>query len=273
MNILQALCLGVLQGLTEFLPVSSSGHLVLAQNLFGLRDPQLFCDVAVHAGTLMAVLLVFRADLLRIFKDCFAFLTHSSQTPGHISSNANQTSIQMALVIIVGSIPAALVGLLLRGFIERLFMSPLAVGAGLWTTGLLLAWSRWSPEHRRDLSAPTMVDAIWIGLVQALAITPGVSRSGATICTGLLRGLEPELAFRFSFLLSIPAILGALALEVFKAGGDHPGWYVVSVGFLAAFLVGWLALRLLLVLVGRGKLYYFAPYCFVVGTIAFVVAF
>jgi undecaprenyl-diphosphatase len=179
----------------------------------------------------------------------------------------------MALVIIVGSIPAALVGLFLRGFIEPLFMSPLVVGAGLWATGLMLAWSRWSRAHRRDLNVPTMGDAVWLGLAQALAITPGVSRSGTTICAGLLRGLEPELAFRFSFLLSIPAILGALALEVLSAGADHPGWLVVSTGFLAAFLVGWLALRLLLVLVGRGKLYYFAPYCFVVGAIAFIIAF
>jgi undecaprenyl-diphosphatase len=271
MSVLQALCLGVLQGITEFLPVSSSGHLVLAQHLFGLQESQLFFDVAVHAGTLMAVFLVFRADLFQIIKDCFGFLNSPSQTSLHTPVTVKRDGVRMALMIAVGTIPAALVGLLLRDFIARLFTSPLVVGIGLWATGLILAWSRWSQEQRPALTVPTVVDTILIGLAQAAAITPGVSRSGATISIGLLRGLDPELAFRFSFLLSIPAILGALVLEVIKLDAAHPEWQVVLVGFVSAFLVGWAALRLLLVLVGRGKLFYFAPYCFVLGAVAFIV--
>jgi undecaprenyl-diphosphatase len=273
MNILQALCLGVLQGITEFLPVSSSGHLVLAQHLFGLRESQLFFDVTVHVGTLMAVLLVFRTELLRMLKDCFTFV--SSPRPSTALSDSIELgdSVKMVLIILAGSVPTAIIGLLLRDAADRLFTSPAIVGFGLWTTGLFLIWSLWSRQQRNHLETPKVLDALVVGLAQGAAISPGLSRSGITITAGLLLGLRPELAFRFSFLLSIPAILGALVLEVYQGVGNHPGWLVLATGFLSAFLVGWAALRILKSIVERGKIFYFAPYCFAVGTIALIVAF
>jgi undecaprenyl-diphosphatase len=271
MNILQALGLGVLQGLTEFLPVSSSGHLVLAQHLFGLKEPQLFFDVAVHGGTLMSIFVVFRSDMRQILKDCLTLLHSPRQTLAFNPTTEATAGVKMVLMIFVGSIPTALIGLILRDFADRLFASITVVGISLLVTGLLLVWSRWSRPHRSNLSTPSPVDALLIGLVQGAAITPGLSRSGATITVGLLRGLRPELAFRFSFLLSIPAILGATVLEALQAGSVNPGWHVVGVGFFFAFLVGWAALRLLLAVVGRGKLFSFAPYCFVLGTAALIV--
>ena len=129
-----------------------------------------------------------------------------------------------------------------------------------------------SSPHRKHLTNPGVFDALLIGLVQGAAITPGLSRSGVTITTGMLLGLEPDMAFRFSFLLSIPAILGALALEVFHGSGNYPEWQVVAAGFFSAFVIGWIALRILRSLVDRGKLFYFAPYCFVLGTAALAIA-
>jgi len=273
MNVLEALCLGALQGITEFLPISSSGHLVLAQHLLGFQESQLFFDIAVHVGTLMAVFLVFRGDLVLLLKDCYRAIGQAFSSQATPVSNGLHGGVKMALTILVGSIPTAIIGLLLRDVFNRFFVSPAIVALGLWTTGFLLIWSRWSKSHRNHLETPGLFDALLIGLVQGAAITPGLSRSGVTITTGMLLGLQPDLAFRFSFLLSIPAILGALASEALQGIANMPEWHVVAVGFFSSFLVGWIALRLLRSLVGRGKLFYFAPYCFVLGAVAFLVAF
>jgi len=272
MNMLQALYLGVLQGITEFLPISSSGHLVLAQHFLGLREPQLFFDIAVHVGTLMAVCLLFRGDLVLMVKGCLRSLHLSRPQQQNPDFIATDSGVKMTLMILLGSVPTALIGFFFRDVFNRFFASPLIVGIGLWITGLFLIWSRWANPHRKHLDSPSWLDALIIGLAQGTAITPGLSRSGVTITAGLLLGLRPELAFRFSFLLSIPAILGALASEAFLAGGNRPEWYIVAVGFFSAFLVGWAALRLLQSLVRRGKLFYFSPYCFVLGAIAFALA-
>jgi undecaprenyl-diphosphatase len=272
MNVLEALCLGALQGITEFLPISSSGHLVLAQHLLGFQESQLFFDIAVHVGTLMAVFLVFWRDLALIFRDCFKAIGKATSSPPSSTPIGLQSGAKMALMILVGSIPTAFIGLFLKDVFEQFFTSPKIVALGLWITGFFLIWSRWAKPHRERLENPSVFDALLIGLVQGMAITPGLSRSGVTITTGMLLGLKPDLAFRFSFLLSIPAILGALALEAFHGGGSHPEWQVVAAGFFSAFFVGWIALLLLRSLVDRGKLFYFAPYCFVLGVVALAIA-
>jgi undecaprenyl-diphosphatase len=273
MNVLQALFLGVLQGITEFLPISSSGHLVLAQHLLGLRESQLFFDIAVHVGTLMAVFLVFRSDLALIFEGCLRILRRTPSSQTNPASAHLDMGVNMALMILVGSLPTALIGFFFRDLFHRFFASPAIVALGLWTTGFFLLWSRWSKPQDKNLDNPRVLDALVIGLAQGAAISPGVSRSGVTITVGMLLGLGPDLAFRFSFLLSIPAILGALASEAFHLGGNHPEWPVLAVGFFSAFFVGWIALQFLRSLVGRGKLFYFAPYCFVLGAIALFIAF
>ena len=273
MNVPEALCLGALQGITEFLPISSSGHLVLAQHLLGFQESQLFFDIAVHVGTLMAVFLVFRDDLVSMLRGCLRAIGRATSSKANATSNDLNGGVKLALMILVGSIPTAIIGLLLKDVFDRFFASPGVVGLGLWTTAFFLIWSRRSKANRKHLNSPGVFDALMIGLVQGAAITPGLSRSGVTITVGMLLGLEPDLAFRFSFLLSIPAILGALALEAFHGGGNHPEWRVVAVGFLSAFLVGWIALRMLRSLVSKGKLSYFAPYCLALGAMAFLIAF
>ena len=273
MNVLDAFCLGALQGITEFLPVSSSGHLVLAQHLLGFRESQLFFDVAVHVGTLVAVFLVFRGDLAFMLRDCFRAIGQATSSPTTAASNGLNSGVKLALMILVGSIPTAIIGLLFKDLFDRFFASPAIVALGLWITGFFLLWSRRSEPNSKHRDNPGVFNSLMIGLIQGAAITPGVSRSGVTITLGMLLGLEPDLAFRFSFLLSIPAILGALVLETFQGGLNYPEWQVVAVGFFSAFLVGWIALRLLRSLVSKGKLFYFAPYCFVLGAIAFFIAF
>jgi undecaprenyl-diphosphatase len=273
MNVLEALCLGALQGITEFLPISSSGHLVLAQHLLGFRESQLFFDVAVHVGTLMAVFLVFRGDLALMLRGCFRAISQVTSSQATATSNGLNSGAKLAWMILVGSIPTAIIGLLFKDVFDRFFLSPAIVALGLWTTGFFLIWSRRSKPSPKHPDNPGVFNALLIGLVQGAAITPGVSRSGVTITLGMLLGLEPDLAFRFSFLLSIPAILGALALETFHGGGNYPEWQVVAMGFFSAFLVGLIALRILRSVVSKGKLFYFAPYCFALGAVAFLIAF
>jgi undecaprenyl-diphosphatase len=273
MNIPQAVFLGVLQGITEFLPVSSSGHLVLAQHFLGLRQSQLFFDVAVHAGTLVALIPVFRRDLSGMIRDCLALPRRPRSSPPSHPPSEHRQGAKMAWMIVIGSVPTAVIGVLWRDVFERFFSSPGVAGVGLGITGLILMWSRWSREHRSHLEVPGVLDALLVGLAQGAALTPGLSRSGLTIAAALLLGLRRDLAFRFSFLLSIPAILGALGLQIVDVSGQWPGWPPVVAGFLSAFLIGWASLRLLRLLVDRGKLFSFAPYCFVVGAIALVVAF
>jgi undecaprenyl-diphosphatase len=272
MNVLEALCLGALQGVTEFLPISSSGHLVLAQHLLGFQESQLFFDIAVHVGTLMAVFLVFWRDLALMLRGCFRAIGQAISSQTAFNSTGLDSGVKMALMILVGSIPTAFIGLFLKDVFDQFFTSSKIVALGLWITGFFLIWSRWAKSHRKLLENPGVLDALLIGLVQGMAITPGLSRSGVTITTGMLLGLGPDLAFRFSFLLSIPAILGALVFEALHRGGNYPEWHVVAAGFFSAFFVGCIALRLLRSLVDRGKLFYFAPYCFVLGVVALAIA-
>jgi undecaprenyl-diphosphatase len=271
MTIIQAFVLGIVQGLTEFLPISSSGHLVLVQHLFGLHEAELSFDVSVHVGTLAAVILYFRHDIL----DMLGGLMRAFQ--GAVSRRATREAdrprVRLAGLIVLGSIPTAAIGLSLHGIADRLYASPLITGAMLLLTGGLLFATRPQRHSRTDagrtLEALTIKDALMIGLVQGLAVMPGISRSGSTIAVGILTGIRHETAARFSFLLSIPAVAGAALLvlkDALQQGGVHLPTCLL--GGMTAMLVGYAALTLLVFLVQKGRLYLFAPYCWVVGSIA-----
>ena len=252
----QAVGLGFLQGLTEFLPVSSSGHLVLGQRLLGLTEPELLFDVAVHAGTLLAVVAVFWRDLWDMLRGLW-----DPAGPGR----------RLIWLVVAGSIPTAILGLAARDFFERMFSSLAAVGIALLLTGALVWVTRYLPRGHRDLNRTGAGRAFWVGLAQGLAITPGLSRSGTTISVGLMLGLERRLAAHYSFLLSIPAVGGALLLqgrEAILAGGAPLTPLVV--GGLAAAVSGYGALRLLLGVVQAGRLHLFAPYCWLLGLTALI---
>ena len=273
MNTLEAVILGAVQGLTEFLPVSSSGHLVLLQNLFGLQEPELLFDICLHVGTLVAVLVVFHREILEI-------LTALVQFPGRLKSAgsirnllAGDESIRMALLIVVGSIPTAVIGLLFKEITDQLFGSLTIVGCMLLVTGALLWLTRRIRSSGRPIRDTTLKNALVIGIVQGLAILPGISRSGSTISTALFLGVDRKVAGRYSFLLSIPAIVGALVLSL-----DTPELHTtipigtILAGSVISAVVGWIALVILLRVVDRGQLHRFAPYCWLVGVVTLGIA-
>ncbi|WP_419660406.1 UppP: undecaprenyl-diphosphatase (Bacitracin resistance protein) [Desulfosarcina variabilis str. Montpellier] len=268
MNTVEAIVLGVVQGLTEFLPVSSSGHLVLFQNLFGLQEPELLFDICLHVGTLAAVLVVFFREIVEILIALVRIPGQIKPAGGLLRLFRTDPQVRMALLIVVGSIPTAIIGLLFKEITDQLFGSTAIVGCMLIVTGSVLWLTRLVRKKGRSITDATFMDALIIGVVQGLAILPGISRSGSTISAALFLGLDRKVAGRYSFLLSIPAIVGALVL-----GMDEPELQTsiplgtIVVGSVASALVGWLALVILLRVVDRGQLHRFTPYCWLVGVI------
>ncbi len=273
MTTLEAIILGIIQGLTEFLPVSSSGHLVLFQKLFGLKQAELFFDVGVHLGTLVAVIIVFRREVKKIIAALVQLVSSAGLKETILQRVESDSQLKMALLIVIGSIPTAILGFLFAGIADRLFASGLITGLMLIVTGLLLWFTRRTranfDQPRSDRLTPK--NAFIIGIVQGLAIIPGISRSGSTISVGMLLGIDREMAARYSFLLSIPAIIGAglLSLKDGLSQTDLPIRATLLGAFTAA-LVGYAALNSLLQIVKKGRLHIFAPYCWAVGAAAII---
>lgn len=273
MTALQALLLGVIQGLTEFLPLSSSGHLVLGKKVLGVASemPVTF-EVVVHAGTLIATLLVFWRPVWEILAFLGRAVTGSTNPSagGRLSRWWTDPSGRLLALIVVGTIPAALVGFPLEDWIESLFGNVLLVGVALCATGSLLFVTRWSHCRGQGIEKVSLGKGLLVGIAQAVAIIPGISRSGATIATALLGGVDRETAVRFSFLLSMPAIVGAIVLKTsdIAEAGVEVGWLPLFAGFAASLGVGYAALRVLLAFVRQGRLHWFAYYCWPVGLAA-----
>lgn len=257
MSLWEAIFLGIVQGLTEFLPVSSSGHLVITQFILGVEEPGITFEVFVHFGTLVSILWVFYPDIVKLFRAVLWL-------------DDDKMSRRLALYIIIGSIPAGIVGLGFHSFFVRLFSSLLTVGLMLLVTGSLLWFINQKVPGKKTLDNMSKLDAIFIGIFQALAIFPGISRSGATITAALFKDLNQETAVRFSFLLTLPAILGATLLEVLDIWRDPEvglSFWVLGVGTLAAFFSGVIAIRTLINLLKRRKLNYFSYYCWMAGSL------
>ncbi len=273
MEIYQGIILGILQGLTEFLPVSSSGHLALGQSFFDITEPALFFDVSLHMGTLLAVIVVFFKDikgmvlaLLMLVKQLF-----SGQNTGPMIKNNEE--IRFAFLIIIGSIPTAFLGLGFKPYVHMLFSSVFFVGCMLLITGTFLWMTRTAPSQGDGIMVFGVKRALLVGVCQGMAVIPGISRSGATISASLFSGIDREIAARFSFLLSIPAIVGAMILSFkdFIEDGSAINITATLCGTLIAFVVGYGALIFLMRIVKKGRLHLFAPYCWVLGAIAIVI--
>jgi undecaprenyl-diphosphatase len=271
MDIAQTIFLGIIQGLTEFLPISSSGHLVIFQHLIGLKNPELLLDISLHVGTLLAVLIFFWADIKMIIYESIGLVGNLFQKQ---SSSKIQQFPHAALIvwIITGTIPAALIGILFSSYVHKMFGSPFFVGFMLIVTGAILGTSRFIPNHFTKKSRVGLMVSIAIGIAQGAAIIPGISRSGATIVCGLFCGLNRELAGRFSFLLSIPAIIGATVLKFDITEITEIGFMPFFIGIFVSFLVGLLALKITMNIVRKGNLYYFSAYCLLAGIVAIVIA-
>jgi len=261
MTVLQGMMLGLLQGLTEFLPVSSSGHLALAEYFFGIRSPGVTFEVFLHLGTAMAVVLYFRRRIASILVALTRFV---------LRLRYDTAEVRLALHLALATVPAALVGYFLESRVERAFASPALVSVLLMVTGFILWFSgKLFPGTK---ARGTWLDALAIGAAQALAILPGISRSGSTLTAGLAVGLERRAAAEFAFLLSVPVILGAAAVSLGDAlDAGIAGGFVLGVGTLAAFLSALPAIALLLRAVTAGKLANFAYYCWAAGALSLAV--
>ncbi len=265
MNAVSSFFLGVVQGLTEFLPVSSSGHLVFFQNLLGFKEPEILFDVSLHLGTLLAVFVFFRADLMQIVLDIKGYLTDLISKKETVSSINKRPHALFALWVIIGTIPTGIIGLLFKDTLESLFGKVHLVGIMIIVTGIILAITRLIPKGYMKRDKIGLITALIVGISQGVAITPGISRSGTTIVCGLLCGMERELAARFSFLLSIPAIIGAMILQLTSHDFHAMQYTPMIIGFIVSVITGFLALKILMKMVKRGNLSWFAPYCWAIG--------
>ena len=262
MSIADALIMGLVQGVTEFLPVSSSGHLVLAKHyLGGIKETGILFEVLLHFGTLLAVLVYFKKE---IFSVLLAF-----SSSDRMSGKEKTEGRRLGIMVIVGTLPTIVIALLFKDLFESLFTSVRIVSIMLLVTGLFLFFSdKVKGATRRRLSAK---DALIIGTVQGLAIIPGISRSGSTIATGLFRGIKGESAASFSFLLTIPAILGAVVLHLKDITSLQSIDFVpYLVGVATAAISGFLSIKLLMKVVAGRNLKYFAFYCWTVGLFSLI---
>ena len=251
MTIFQAVILGIIQGITEFFPISSSGHLVIAQRLLGIEASQLAFDVFLHLGTLIAVIVYFRKYIVEL-------LTRDRETLTYL---------------VIGSFPALVAGFLLKGRIEKLFGAPKFVGYMLIVTGVWIALASIASALYKKRGAEKELDIVntfLMGCAQAVSIIPGISRSGATIATGFLAGVESRTACAFAFVLSIPAVAGATALKAVKiaSGLAGPGSIAFMAGGLAATLAGLVSISIFLKLVQRRLFFVFGIYCLLAGFFA-----
>ena len=260
MSWFEALILGLLQGLTEFLPVSSSGHLELGGALFGLEDPHDFFtfNIIVHGATFLSVVVVFWRDIVHLVVNFFRFRWNPEM--------------KFALLLLASAIPTAIVGLLFEEQIAHIFEGRVAfVGAMLLITATLLFLTRFAPKNKKDV---TLKKALVIGLAQTFAVLPGISRSGATISTALYFGIERTQAVRFSFLMVLIPIFGANFLKLLRiseeAGAGAMDVTPMIIGAITAFIAGVIACRWMLSIVRRGKIEYFAIYCLIVGLAAII---
>lgn len=256
MKIIQAVILGLIQGLTEFLPVSSSGHLALAQTMFGITEGAKSFTILLHVGTLVAVFLVYWPDIWELIKKPFQRTTY---------------------LLIAGTIPTVIIALLFGDLIDELFAGGKLLGFCFIITGLVLLYADHKAPGRKKVKNMSYFDALVVGTLQGIAICPAISRSGMTITGSLSRGLNRENAAKFSFLLSIPAILGGMVLElkdVFFAEApavtETIGVAPMAVGFVVAAVSGYLAMRFMVDLIKKGKLRYFSYYVFALGALVLV---
>jgi len=255
MELIKIIILGIIQGLTEFLPISSSGHLVISQELFGIEKGQLTLDVFLHFGTVIPVLIIFRNDIRDII------LLKKKH---------------LIILLFLGLIPTGLIGYFFQDFFSKLFSSVLVVGYMLLVTALLLYLAERSGKYSRSLNEMKGYQAIIVGIAQGLAVIPGISRSGSTIVASLLQGIDRESAARYSFLLALPTIIGAGLLQlrdIIPVGLTDFSWTSILAGILSAALAGYLGIKCLLHILTKGSLLVFSYYCLILGLLVILLNF
>lgn len=274
MTLLNALILGIIQGVAEFLPISSSGHLSIAQNLLGFGiegTDDVFFDVLLHLGTLAAVFVAYWVDIREMVLEFFRMISDTAR--GKVPERVPPAR-RLILLIVVGTLPLFLV-LPIKRTVEGLYANTFFVGGALLVTGLLLFFCDTIRKGRKNERTSTLTDVLVVGLGQAVATCPGISRSGMTISMGCFRGMERRFAVRFAFLLSIPAVLGANILQikdVIEVGVDLKMVPVYIVGVAAAAISGYLSIRLVRMVADKGKFGAFSYYCWAAGAVTLVLS-
>ena len=263
MELLDSFLLGLIQGLTEFLPISSSGHLVLGEALLGGElDKSITFEVVVHFGTLCSILIYYQQKIRDILSSLWDLLVNPNQFSNKVSSDPN---IKLSGFILLSMIPALIVGLTLKETIENVFLNPFPVSIMLMVTGTILYSTRFRSQFPNELKSSS---AFGIGLAQAFAILPGISRSGSTISFGLYLGIDRKEVANFSFLMVIPVIAGAMMLEVktmIEMGIPMAAFWDLFVGFVTSFVSGYFALKYLIIILQSKGIHPFAWYCWAVG--------
>jgi undecaprenyl-diphosphatase len=280
-NLFDSIVLGIIQGLTEFLPISSSGHLLLAQHFLGINDPSIFYTLVLHLATLIATLIVFRKEVGHILKAVLrvpAFLKNYSQKGS--AAIAEDDEAWTCVLILVATIVTGGLGVIFEKQFDESFKMVWLESVGFFVTGFALYSTKnlmledVKTSTGKNASQVTIKDSFWIGLAQAIAIIPSISRSGATICTALWLRINRKFAGEFSFIISMPAIAGALILKASRGFSvEREAMVSYGVGFLFSFIFGYFSLVYLLQWIRKGKLYYFAYYCWAMGVVTLILAF
>jgi undecaprenyl-diphosphatase len=270
LNWIEAIVLGIFQGVAEFLPISSSGHLALLQHLFGITEGNLFFTEMLHFGTLISIIIVYIEDVKKIIVEFIRLL-------GNLLSGRRIEGLtdhqRLGLLIIAGSVPTAVIGITFEDFFESLYTSLIPIGVAFLVTGFLLWFAERKGSEHKGIQEMTLVDSLIIGTFQGMAIIPGISRSGSTIVAGLIRGLKKPLTTEFSFLLALPATFGAFLLGIIKVVKGGNGVIVnmpLFVGVLLSTVVGVISIKALIKILNRNKLHYFSYYLWIVGAITII---
>lgn len=279
----ESILLGIIQGVTEFLPVSSSGHLAIFKNILGMKDVGISFDILLHVGTLIAVFIVYWKDIARLFYDGIGIVIDACANVGvFFKRNAMGQRVKyrrvisssyrkFAMLVIVSTIPTGIIGIIGKDFVEEMSSTLIVPGICLIITGLLLMLSDKLPDGSKTPKKTTYKDAVFVGICQGIATLPGISRSGTTITAEILCGFRRDFAVKYSFIMSIPVILGAAVLDLKDFGSEGlSGTTLASyiVGMIAAAVVGYICIKTMLVIVRKKKFSYFSYYCFAVGAIA-----
>ncbi|MDR2088956.1 MAG: undecaprenyl-diphosphate phosphatase [Clostridiales Family XIII bacterium] len=274
MTFFESVILGLAQGLSEFLPISSSGHLALLEHFFGIdEDRVLFFATLLHLGTLFSIFFVYHKDIGALLRELGAVFADLFAGRGP-RLNANETR-RLGFMILAATVPTAIAGLLLHDLFSGLYGSLVAIGVGLLITGSMMFVSERMARGDLDVSGLGFRHAFLVGVMQSVALCPGISRSGATITGGLASGMRRELAVRFAFLISIPSVLGAILLEApgaFGAGPEGASLPAVGVGVLVSMLSGFFAIKAMIRVVSIGRLRYFSFYTWALGAAVIVYA-
>ena len=274
MTYVTSFLLGLVQGVAEFLPISSSGHLSLFQHFFGMAsaDGNLFFDVLLHLGTLIAIFVYYRKDILGLLKELVHLIQCAFSSQKRKEMKRLPPDGRMILMIIIATLPLFVI-LPIKSKVEGLYGNTIFIGVALLLTGFLLFWSDRMAKGKKTAKSATMLDALLVGVGQAIAVVPGLSRSGTTISAGLVRGFSRKFAVRFSFLMSIPAVLGANILSIAEAvqeGIDTSLLPAYFIGTAVAAVSGYFAIGLVNLLTNKGKFGNFAYYCWGIGAAAVV---